>query len=175
MERLIAFLLDNFFIIVVIAGFLLSLLGKMGKHGPGRMPDFGGGGQPTRRETWPVNPTPRAGPLSAPPQPQAWETRRPSAELPEDVRPSSHEAPPMRPVGPVRTAEGGDAVRSFKLSSKPAVTSAEALGSPASQALTSIHGFSENADANELRQGLIWAEVLGPPRAKRPFVRGRNG
>lgn len=218
MERLIAFLLDNFFVVIVIIGFLLSMFGKLGKPGTGRMPDFGGGGQPPnrgatrparpipgpeqptrpasdpqRQASRPVSPVPGAAqpgrPVSAPPQPQAREAR-PLGERPAWPAQSEEPVRRMRPAeaGTAYAAmtaeapgegewggEGGDSGRHSKLTRTPSVKPRTASLPSASPALSSIHDALENADVNELRKGLIWAEVLGPPRAKRPFVRGRNG
>ncbi|CAM4264633.1 hypothetical protein [Paenibacillus tarimensis] len=169
-ENLIYFLLDNIFIVLVIGGFLLSLFGKKAKA-PSRMPDFGGQGRPLHQ------------PDNQPGQLRETETRSASqsSEQKRESRPPTPEPIPSREGS--RSPFGGG---SGSLSAEGASPGWYGEGSPAqaraarpapvrpariSPARPSDEAEVLRTDADELRRAVIWAEVLGPPRAKRPYHR----
>ncbi|WP_405082424.1 hypothetical protein ACI48J_08230 [Paenibacillus chitinolyticus] len=171
MERLIELIANNFFFVIMIGIFLVSMLsGKRKKSGnPNRMPDFSGQGLPRRpaASTRPASGTGREldGRMSAPPQ-----TRRRdrSAENAADDWTAAE------PAAAGRGRSGGFAASEARGSfATPAETPRkrearavreEAAGSGGSAAGVDLH-------PRQAVQGVIWAEILGPPRAKKPFRR----
>ncbi len=159
MESLIAFLLDNIFIVIVAAGFLMSLLGK-GKQQQqrrvGRMPDFGGGplqGEPTawgdRQSDSDSNPAPG---YEQPPQPVYTSTMSQPASGGPGMMTRSNQA------AAVSRGTGG--------------TGRSVITSQAARSQTSSSSVSlKRVDADDLRQAVLWAEILGPPRARKPHGR----
>ncbi|QHT60291.1 hypothetical protein GXP70_10305 [Paenibacillus lycopersici] len=180
MEDLLKLLFSNIYIVVIVIGFLLSVLNKArGKQrqGSNGMPTFGGG--PNGRQQ--ARP-----PEERPAQP---ERRRaaPQAQPQRDAVPAPATAGPMG--GSVYTSpmtrDGGRQLRDADPSLLERTLEAEKLASdklnpgagtrpasavskagPASQP----QGASFRApQGRELRQAFIMAEVLGPPRSKRPL------
>lgn len=159
MERIIEFLLDNIILIVIVLGVLSRLLGGSGsKKGnrPARMPDFGGGpgdspAKPANRRARPAEVAgDKRGAESAEP---VSAQRRPQPALAVERRPADEE--PF-----ARTIAG-----SF---SRPAVAQAQS-GKPSKQPSPEASPLKLSTDANELRRAVLWAEVLGPPRSKKPY------
>lgn len=164
MEQLVQFVMNNFVLVVIVVGIIYSLFfRKSPLEKRGRMPDFGGGqqqqqrppGSPPQRGVPMRTPTARQEPRSAPQvrsaPPPAPEVRRPSpqpAEASEDAYapPASFESTPVRDSASART------------DAPTAAASAPAIGQPT---------------RDELARAIVWAEILGPPRAKRPY-RGVN-
>lgn len=158
MESLIAFLLDNIFIVIVAAGFLMSLLGK-GKQQrrAGRMPDFGGGpmqGGPAARDDRQSGSDSSPAPAyDQPSQPMYTSTmsQKPSFEGPSTTTRSNQSPTLARGAGGTgRPGSASQASRSQKSSSSASL---------------------KRVDADDLRQAVLWAEILGPPRARKPHGR----
>jgi hypothetical protein len=161
--KIIEFLMNNIFIVVIIFGALASLFGKSGsKKKPGRMPDFGGGGLPrssnagepgNEQEERPL-PGPAAGQSVYRTQPQnvreEYETPAYKARETEVLNQTPQVAPSQRTLQQAANARG------------KAAKAAERNSAPQS-ALTA------HARADDLRRAVVWAEILGPPRSKRPF------
>ena len=169
MDTFIQFIVKNFFIVIVVVGFIISLLNKVRKGNAGsdnRMPNFGGNPplpkmnpqqrrQPmqtrqqdaSRPERSAMNAEPRISPSLASPavKTDAQYTRPLAAErLPEDAIATAY-----------AEAEGG-----FAKPRQRAAASAPAERPP-----------FRMPEGDELRRAVVLAEVLGPPRAKRPFRR----
>ncbi|WP_144266417.1 hypothetical protein [Paenibacillus curdlanolyticus] len=168
MEDLISFLLHNIYIVVVVVGFLFSMLNKSNKSKGRnrRMPDFGNGGdqpsgQPAR--TGRVQRSDESDPRPTMAQPLA--EPRPQQRQPAPAE--AYEAPAAVSAG-VRAAEpvqrvGARSERPSRLS-----TAADSSQPP----LASRERQNElKPTAETLRQAVLWSEILGPPRAKRPFRR----
>jgi hypothetical protein len=155
MESLIAFLLDNIFIVIVAAGFLMSLLGK-GKQQrrAGRMPDFGGG---------PMlgGPAPE-GSRSVPEPSQA-----PSVQTSQPIYTSAMSQPASE--GRAMTARSSHA-GNFPRSTHNALRTPQA-GQAARNQASAGASTVKRIDADDLRQAVLWAEILGPPRARKPHGR----
>ncbi|PZD93937.1 hypothetical protein DNH61_20825 [Paenibacillus sambharensis] len=169
-ERLIYFLLDNIFIVVVIGGFLLSLLGKKAKA-PSRMPDFGGQGRPMQQQS---------SEQDQQRDPDNRSVGRP-AEVRREFRPEGAEPIPTREgsrspfgsTGGSLSAEGSTPGWYGEGTPAPArpVRPAPVRTVRTSPARPDDQSEVLRTDADELRRAVIWAEVLGPPRAKRPYGR----
>lgn len=184
MEKLIAFVTQNPFILIIIVGLLYSMFfrkspiekqpgqrpGSKPGNGPNRMPNFGGSpvfapktqrtdvGTPARQpEIRPSfggledsAPQPGGNPYMHVPEPtSSIETpRAPSYSLQErsdPARPERHRAAPAR-VSLVESAE-------------------------TSHALAVSDGINAGFTSDDFRQAVVWAEIIGPPRAKRPYNR----
>jgi hypothetical protein len=189
---IIGFLLDNLLLLAVAVGLLYALFFRRSpiERPPNRMPDFGGGGFPLpghperRREPRP------AGRREPGPAPRA-ETPRPPREMPrphpEPARPVA--APPERPVYVPRTSAAAQRqAPSAKAAPAPEydaplrVPEAPPLPpAPAASAVAARNTRPPGAggtsgerpeafgSAEDLRRAFLWAEILGPPRARRPF------
>lgn len=160
--NLISFLFEHIYWVVIIGGVLFSMFGRSGaKKRTNRMPSFGGSSE---RE--PHRPANRQDP--------AWE---------ED---DEEEYQPQKPVmasSPLQGEKGGlgEGSRSQTLEravqaapSRPpepprarlaAANKPQAAAAPAATSQTEM----ANPKADELRKAVVWAEILGPPRSKRPF------
>lgn len=163
MEQLIELVLDNFLVVIAIIGFLLSLFSRSdkGKKGTNRMPDFGGGG----KELMPVpeapsRPRPKARPETAARTDESRDGGGESRKLPERVYTSAS-----------GFGEEIGASREQRPAAVSAVTHAAATGPAEPHEARNPHRPSPDAD--DLKRAIVWAEILGPPRAKRPFGRSR--
>ena len=145
MEQLIALLMDNILYVIIAVGALLSFFGKSDakKKGNSRMPTFGGDEIPGNR-------------------PQEREVQRPvPTSVPEPVRLSNLEervyaeeyVEEIRPVLPARTEP-----RPARSTARPAIGTSNAANRTAN---------AVSVKAEDLRNAVIWSEILGPPRAKR--------
>lgn len=156
MREIIEFITNNFFFVVIVVGFIFSLFSKMKKGEPNRrMPDFGGGGTPGMNR----------------PRPAAAD-RQPRDE-------------PMHQERPVITTSYHDAWEEVEDRESASQTSfadrVPARPAPARSlppVSTSGEGARERdrhplnlSDRNELAKAVLIAEILGPPRAKKPFGR----
>lgn len=177
MKELIQFLFSNIYVVIVVVGFLFTMINKTrGKQNPtNRMPSFGG--EQTRRQ---------------PAQPPA-ETRAPQPERRQEQRsvtqvPAAAPAPAplyttqMKPRGDMipsqpeeqdrmqRTlhAERSAAVQSGRPSTLPAARQPETQ--PQQRSVQGGTAF-QTPQGEELRRAFVMAEVLGPPRAKRSLRR----
>lgn len=163
MDKLISLIFDNIYWVVVIGGVLFSLFGRQkgaSKSNP-KMPEFGGGG-----------------PRNIFGQPNANEGHEPQnhADLAVDRLEQAE-----KPIKAVRAAEknevkGNDGATSGALARalKAAAALPEAQRSQSSAAGSKSHSSGSHSylvpnEKDELRRAVIWAEILGPPRAKRPF------
>ncbi|RED65717.1 hypothetical protein [Cohnella lupini] len=163
MEQLISFLMHNFYFVIVAVGVIYSLFFRKspsGRRSPNRMPDFGGGGK-----RLPRRPDESGAPIPSTSLPESEE--RPSQALRRQTPP-----PVARPQQPVRAETRHlDAIAS-PLSS-PIVASAKPRSSAAPTPMSSslvgsdVRGLSKE----DLTRAVVWAEILGPPRARRPYRR----
>ncbi|UVI32136.1 hypothetical protein [Paenibacillus spongiae] len=155
MREIIEFITNNFFVVVVVVGFIFSLFSKMKKGDPNRrMPDFGGGGNAA-----PNRPRPAA------------------AETPQREEQPRHERPVYTSTFEDDRADHWEyeyeTPRADRLPAKPATVS-----SMPPAAASSVAGAREQggrslrlSDRDELARAVLMAEILGPPRAKKPFGR----
>lgn len=203
MEKLISFLLSNFYFVIVVVGLLYGMFFRKGSgesKRPNQMPDFGGGQE---RRRYPQTPSPRPrGPGEARPghRPQS---ARPAREEPRYGLPGQP-APAERPAPPAaKQAAGQEAVRPSASSPEGAYPAAggmlDAYGEPANAyrqpagAEPSAYDIMQPAAAGgaaapagpiyaaasgelnptreDLARAIVWSEILGPPRARKPYRR----
>jgi hypothetical protein len=146
-EKLISFVMNNFFIVVIVLGIIYSLFFRKSplERRPNRMPDFGGGGPSRTGESRP---------------PDARNNRLPDIEanqLPGRQTPS----PGLRQQ-PLSQADPMLTQRSSILQEK---ADAEV------PRITAEHYGAEGLNRDDLSRAVLWAEILGPPRARRPHRR----
>lgn len=159
MEQLARFVMDNFFIVVVAVGIIYSLFFRKSplEKPRNRMPDFGGG-QGQRRP--PGAPPQRGVPMRPRPEPaQASRPtpRPPAAPEPERTLPSTPDPYEPAIAEPRRDA----APRPVPAAASRVAPTASGTASPRGDVPT----------REELERAVVWAEILGPPRARRPHGR----
>ncbi|MBB6729712.1 hypothetical protein [Cohnella zeiphila] len=189
MEQAMDFLGRYYFLIIIAVGLIYSLFFKKSplEKGPAkrkpvsRMPDFGGGGFPgpmTRRTSSPAPLRPRERPHEdKEPAPQPGiERRDPLAPEPVDSPAASIEpaTPPAAFPAPGASAAPSSAPA---MTGSPTSASSAARAGLAAALASPERGVSpaERAPAgwsrDELARAVVMAEVLGPPRARKPFRR----
>jgi len=159
--KIIEFLMNNIFIVIVILGALASFFGKSGaKKKPGQMPDFGGGGLP--RTLFPQSGEQEREPERSQPQQAAGSNvyRTTSGQDRSSEMNPSYSS--RETAEPPQTAHLQRALQRAAVNKETAQAAAERnYGSQ------SINAASIRSD--DLRKAVIWSEVLGSPRSKRPF------
>lgn len=186
MEKLIAFITHNPFILIIIVGLLYSMFfrkspiekppgnrpGQRPGSGPNRMPNFGGSPvfapNPHRTDTG---------------MPDRQPAPRPSFGGLDDPAPQPAEGPFMHVPAPATSFEAPRAP-SYSLQERtepakpeqPRAVPARARLTPQAPAeLSSVHAPTDGTrvalSADELKRAVVWAEIIGPPRAKRPYYR----
>jgi hypothetical protein len=182
-------LLENIVYVVIVLGVIVSIFNRMknGEKSQPRMPDFGGG-QPwmpdigeRRRQT------PGAGGSAASREFGGMDETRmePESRQPRpdasDPLTAETQAGWMSPEHAASAGTGADAVRRAEA---PAPDIGSELGErsvpPRPSRASSNHArpqpetvpeaeHARHVSQEALRQAVIWAEILGPPRAKKPF------
>jgi len=161
---IIQFITKNFFFVVLILGFLASMFSKSKKAGkqPGRMPDFGGAGTGMGR------------PKS---YPQASQPSR-DDERGQYAYPTSSESVYEEPAKPaVMTIASAPSKRQSPMTdSMPSraalVASAKGIDSAYTiNAEKDRKHVLELSSRDEIAKAVLMAEILGPPRARKPFRR----
>ncbi|CAG7606110.1 hypothetical protein PAESOLCIP111_00881 [Paenibacillus solanacearum] len=156
--NIIEFILNNWFIVVILYVVATTVLKRAKGSGaspqrPGRvpskggMPPFGGGG----------------GPSGWPGQPQQGGDRSPSMT---QAAPAPAKAAPAVKPQPAATAKPAAAPAYARIDARqarllpqqePAAARGEATPTPLA------------VSPQDALRGVVWAEILGPPRAKRPY------
>jgi len=146
MEELLSFLSRNFYIVFIVVGLLYSMFFRKSpieKRPPNRMPDFGGGGQSGQHR---------------PPE-------RPQMErAPEIPWPGSEEAESPKPERPIAVKVRVPDKPEPKKVADPAIASSIEMAPATAEEPIRL-------SATDMRRAVIWSEILGPPRAKRPYRR----
>lgn len=153
-EKVLRFLLNNPFLAVILIGFVFSILRK-GNKPANRMPSFGGdtaanrpGSEPDDRDDEPMLEVERSYPVYA-------EAERSSqAGLGHGY--ASQETDSI-------TLE--ERISAMKPSVRPAPRHAESSNKESAVAASAV------IRPEEALKGVLWSEILGPPRAKRPYGR----
>ncbi|QAY66304.1 hypothetical protein [Paenibacillus protaetiae] len=180
MEKLIAFLSSNIFFIVVIIGIIAKIVGGSRKQRPrGGMPTFGGGAD----RSWPGERERRY------PHPQEEHERNENSRDEENWREAPYEPAPKQAEEPPRSAVQPPGVSPFS-GAYPAQSRSQAASQPAPPARHGHTGLGVRQNAQgaarqpkaqpakspvlraseeDLRRAVVWSEILGPPRAKKPF------
>ncbi|MDF2657784.1 MAG: hypothetical protein K0Q94_575 [Paenibacillus sp.] len=153
MERLLEFISANLGLVIFVAGIALTFLARLRKEGGngqnGRrrpksnpmMPSFGGDSSRTDRR-WP-----------APSYPQP-ETSAP-AERPQ-ARPAERADGRTDLTAPLSVAASG-------------MGDSPVSGTGRGPSAAPGEGIEPELSPSEAMRGMMWAEILGPPRAKKPF------
>ncbi|WP_028595868.1 hypothetical protein [Paenibacillus assamensis] len=170
MDKLFDFIASNIFVVVAVVGFLLSLVGNKKKSATG-MPNFGGDAQTTASQNQSNHDHDKGSYDDYEEDEEEYE--RQQSRL-EDVR--------TTPVFSTDYSNDREESTFGYPSSRLADTSYRTQTAAAREASSpiysrNVHGGQQQrskADSNQTlaeqaRQGVIWAEILGPPRAKRPF------
>jgi hypothetical protein len=160
--NILELLFDKIGFVIVIVGFLLSMLAKaraqQGRDGRGggpagnpMMPPFGGPA--------PAVPDDRVrGKQAARQAAPAAAERREEAPRPQEERPAPRERGFERaPLVPPPGAPSGNGALPYG-------------ETPAANAREAEERARAEAAAENARRGLMWAEILGPPRAKNPYA-----
>lgn len=161
--RIIEFLLNNIFIVVIIVGALASLFRKSGpKNKPGRMPDFGGGGLP--RTLYPQEVRAEMEDRERPAGPAGQTLYRSQTETKRE----DFEKPVHATTETEKHAESPQ-IASLHQALQSAATNKAIVSDAAERKSASQRTETNGTRSQELRRAVIWAEILGPPRSKKPF------
>lgn len=164
MEQLIEFVTGNMWLVIAAVVFLLSLFRKAKgeETQKGGMPDFGGNGSAPGRQGGSPVPKQQGGPAPAPRPRQQPVHGSPRPQAKQAVHTDSqHSERDRQQPGASRQQPASSATKSFQAANVNSGERPAALRSPA----------SGEAGAEEIRNAILWAEVLGPPRAKKPYRR----
>ncbi|CAM3116242.1 hypothetical protein PALU110988_02285 [Paenibacillus lupini] len=151
--NIISFLLENIYWVIVVGGVLYSMFGRnRSKARTNRMPSFGGGNDPNRESR----------------QETHWEEEE--AESVEPARPIAAR-PPSEPSQP-------EVIASYERSSQAPARRPEPPRARMAYARPDFiaplpespkEAATLSPKVEEMRKAVVWAEILGPPRSKRPF------
>ncbi|OPH58575.1 hypothetical protein BC351_22455 [Paenibacillus ferrarius] len=151
MEQLIEFLVKHWYLVIIAITFLYQVGGKKrGKQGApqSRMPSFGETSTPSSR------------PVEAPkPARQGFGGPAPQNSTADDFG---------------RSNSGSAKAAASKAKASPFGSSSQigAENSPIyANTISSPNSFPEELKQEQLLQGVVWAEILGPPRSKKPLRR----
>lgn len=167
--NIIEFLLKNIYIVIAVLFVLSRLFSKSGSSKkPSQMPDFGGGS--TSQPSTPASKAERPERANIPPamrqakpggsdSQQVYRTQSDTTgrQSPPVVREPAQNAP--------YTAHTPPADASAHRRTTAGRTGAKAVSERAAAA----HGRKVPLTSADLRTAVIWSEVLGQPRARRPF------
>lgn len=158
METIIDFVKGNIYLVVVAAVFLMSMLGKSGKR-PARMPDFGGGQD-------------AAPPTVSPPQQQQPRVRPNAPRAAGDPAVMTASPQPYSVPQAYREQGFGDREgREGRAGAVDRISASSIRQAKPGQAAKPMPAPGTDIGADELRQAVVWAEILGPPRARSPLGR----
>lgn len=156
-EKIVQFFVQSPILAVILIGIVGKLIASS-KSGKNRMPSFGGDK-----------------PFGAPDSPsQTTEVERqdrPTRDLYEEEGADSP-APMMQPSYSPFSAPVSESVEPIRPNSVTASERPQFKMEP--EPLNALHtadAFESGVSREELAKGLMWAEILGPPRAKRPYGR----
>ncbi len=164
MEQLISFLIHNFYFVIVAVGIIYSLFFRkspLERRPPNRMPDFGGGGKRLPRR--PGEPGASV-PTTSLPEPAEAPLRAPRRQTPLSVA-----RPQQQPVrAETRLMETTSAPLPV-----PVAASSKSRSTliPTPSASTAAGTEVRTISREDLTRAVVWAEILGPPRARRPYRR----
>ena len=200
MPQFLEWITSNLFIVVIIAGALISVFGKKNAKPNGGGEPFGGRGASPQRQGNPtrrVQPTDgeRQSPFNGAPtnSPQNNESRRSDSRRSgmntertnlEEASRQMHAEIEKR-LREQRSMQRGErsvanATRQIeRVASGPRRDSSKPKNSTSSHTDLSVQtatasSLMSNPTADELRKGVLWAEVLGSPRARKPYSSGRR-
>ncbi|KZE76480.1 hypothetical protein AV654_23760 [Paenibacillus elgii] len=167
MRTILDLIMSNWFVVVILYIVLSSIVRKLKTGGKGGR----GVPQPQRRE--PKGSMPPFGgdvsgwPGSAKPMPKAQPVQARPAQS-GGVRPQPAEMDRRRSrLAPLPEANAAAAPSPERPSASATAPSFAELQGPGENAAAAFGGLTPQDAA----RGVLWAEILGPPRAKRPFRR----
>jgi hypothetical protein len=165
LEQLISFFMNHLFVVVIVIGLIYSMFFRkspLEKRPPNRMPDFGGGPQ------FPQKPRQTGTPAGTAPverrSPPPAERREP---LPEHRRQPTAAQPRPSWVPDPAPSEAPAVVRV----STPGLPPVAAISSVSPLAEASRESSEGALTRDDLTRAVVWAEILGPPRSRRPYRR----
>ncbi|WP_028561663.1 hypothetical protein [Paenibacillus pinihumi] len=173
METLLKFIINNPFVAIIILGFLISMFGNKNKKAG--MPPFGGGKQANQGRPLEQQPDRSAEQRThethadrSRPYPNRFDRSEEQDWIPEQPAASSA-------VQPERTALEHRLQESARLREGQRASSRRPdSGLPRKQSAHSAKPGYQLAEPGaglpreeEMRRAIVWAEILGPPRAKR--------
>ncbi|UKS30338.1 hypothetical protein LOZ80_15930 [Paenibacillus sp. HWE-109] len=152
MEQLLAFLFKHWYLVIIAITFLYQVGSKRSRGASGSpkrgMPSFGETTTRVPRPSEATNEASRSFGGTEPPNRTADDFGRSHAAKPEAAMPKSKGSP----FG--STVQGNTE------------------NSPIyANAIASSSAFPDEVKQDQLMQGVIWAEILGPPRSKKPYRR----
>lgn len=154
-EKVLRFLLNNPFLAVILIGFVFSLLRK-GNKPANRMPSFGGDTAGGRPGSEPDN-----------------HDDEPLMEEERSYRVYTEERSSQAGLSQGYASHGTDNITLEEriAAMKPSVGPASAPRHAESSNKESAAAASAVIRPEEALKGVLWSEILGPPRAKRPYGR----
>ncbi len=157
MDQLVRFVMDNFVLVAIAVGIVYSLFFRKSplERPRNRMPDFGGGNGGQRRP--PGSPPTRGVPMRPRPEQPARPRETPPAVSSAPPEPASHQSS--------AAYEAPAAEAALKPREKP-VSAAAAQAAP--YATIPSESFGNAPTREDLERAIVWSEILGPPRARRP-------
>ncbi|MCD9022992.1 hypothetical protein [Cohnella silvisoli] len=174
MEQLISFVMKNLGIVIFVIGIIYALFFRKSplERPPNRMPDFGGGGQQRRRGPGesrpPVAPTSQPEPVEARfPAPQRQTP--PPAPRQQPVRLETRLPEPRSEINPTSSYTFVETEDMYAIEAQP-----KRAARSQTKATASSHSMRSDAPLlarDDLKRAVLWAEILGPPRARRPYRR----
>jgi len=154
---------DNIYVVIVVLFAVFKVVGSFSRNNkPTRMPTFGGDQQ------------------------NQWDDEDELVEKPSSYSPNSRETvPQIQKVEPVQTSESvRHAAERVRKQPEPVAQSFEDIKREqqrrqqlaqqrvaAAQKLVASPAKSSQLGSKDLREAVIWSEILGQPRAKRPYRR----
>ncbi|MFC5405117.1 hypothetical protein [Cohnella soli] len=193
MEQLISFLTHNFYFVFIVIGIIYSMFFRKSplERPRNRMPDFGSGGAhsaPARprppaqhgEQTQASQPRPYAQhgeqTQASQPRPYAQHGERTQASQPRphaqhrgQAQASQPPAPRQQPR-PERVSSPADVYVSQSLPAVKPVAASESQ--PVSQVRLQQQRATSSAGAfsrQDMKRAIVWAEIVGPPRARKPY------
>jgi len=130
------------------------------------MPDFSG--EMTPNSPSERSPEPRPAPQQSRPAPQQ---ERPDTVYRSQMSRGQNEADEFPGSHRIEDSAGDRSRQSYSASSHLGRTRTTARGASDHTANAQIAGPGKGLAKDDLRKAFIWSEVLGPPKAKRPYRR----
>jgi len=165
---ILEFLAKNFYFILIALFFVARLFSNSGKKGqtPGRMPDFSGELTPSSPPE--RSPEPRPVPQQSRPEPQQ---ERPDTVYRTQMSRDQREVDEFPGAHRIEESAGDRSRQSYGTSSHQGRVRTAARGASDYAANAQIAVPGKGLAKDDLRKAFIWSEVLGPPKAKRPYRR----
>jgi hypothetical protein len=155
-EQVISFLMKNLGIVIIVVGVIYTLFFRKSplERPPNRMPDFGGGGQQRPGQTGGSRP-----PVAEPRSPAPQRSAPPPAPRQQPARIETRQADPKSDQQrPMVLGHAGMDETALTRRQRPVV--------PANTRMDKAV-----LTRDDLSRAVMWAEILGPPRARRPHRR----